>query len=161
MNLLLLLSLFQKIFCLLRKVFTHLVNYFSDCISDEKVKAEKLYQFTEDAEHMVVLIVNKKSNNNQLTFNILNFNLDYYDSESLKIETVDITPLQSLLLVKSFRDEADAALYMERIRSDEKVLRDYDNPALDIVTISSENLRILLEDKLPDRYLKFYRKHYK
>ena len=40
---------------------------------------------------MVALIVNKKSNNNQLTFNILNFNLDYFDTENLKIETVDIT----------------------------------------------------------------------
>jgi tetratricopeptide (TPR) repeat protein len=127
---------------------------------EEKVKAEKLYQITEDGEHMVALIVNKKSNNNQLTFNILNFNLDYYDSENLKIETADITPQQSLLLVKAFRNKTDAALYVQRIRSDEKVLRDYDNPALEIITISSENLKILLEDKLPDRYLKFYREHY-
>jgi hypothetical protein len=41
------------------------------------------------------------------------------------------------------------------------VFRDYDNPALEIVTISSENLKILLEDKLPDRYLKFYQERYK
>jgi tetratricopeptide (TPR) repeat protein len=127
---------------------------------EEKVKAEKLYQYTEDAEHLVVLIVNKKSNNNQLTFNILNFNLDNFDEDNLKIETVDITPLQSLLLVKSFRNKTDAAGYVEKIRADEKVFRDYDNPALEILTISPENLRILLEDKLPDRYVKFYREHY-
>jgi tetratricopeptide (TPR) repeat protein len=128
---------------------------------EEKVIAEKLYQYTEDTGHMVALIVNKKSNNNQLSFNILNFNLDHADTENLKIETVDITPLQSILLVKSFRGKTDAALYLERIRSDEKVFRDYDNPALEIVTISSENLKILLEDKNPERYLKFYREHYK
>jgi outer membrane protein assembly factor BamD (BamD/ComL family) len=128
---------------------------------EEKVKAENLYQYKEDTEHMVVLILNKKSNNNQLTFNILNFNLDNFDTENLKIETVDINPLQSLFLVKSFPNKMDAALYVDKIRSDEKVFRDYDNPALEIVTISSENLKILLEDKLPDRYLKFYQERYK
>jgi tetratricopeptide (TPR) repeat protein len=128
---------------------------------EEKVKAENLYQYTEETEHMVALIVNKKSNNNQLTFNILNFNLDNFDAENLKIETVDINPLQSLFLIKSFRNKTDAVQYANRIRSDEKVFRDYDNPALEIVPISSENLKILLEDKVPDRYLKFYQEHYK
>ena len=116
---------------------------------EEKVKAEKLYQYTEDTEHLVVLIVNKKSNNNQLTFNILNFNLDNFDEENLKIETVDITPLQSLLLIKTFRNKTDAALYAEKIRNDEVVFRDYDNPALQIITISSENLRTPLKINCP------------
>jgi TolA-binding protein len=128
---------------------------------EEKVKAENLYQYNEETEHMAALIVNKKSNNNQLTFNILNFNLDNFDTENLRIETVDINPMQSLFLVKTFRNKTDAELYKNRIRSDEKVFRDYDNPAVEIVTISSENLKILLEDKLPDRYLKFYQEHYK
>jgi tetratricopeptide (TPR) repeat protein len=128
---------------------------------EEKVKAEKLYQYNEDTEHMVALIVNKKSNNNQLTFNILNFNLDNFDAQNLKIETVDITPQQSMLLIKSFPNRTEAEQYVTRIKADEKVFRDYDNPALEIVTISSENLKILREDKIPERYLQFYMEHYK
>jgi tetratricopeptide (TPR) repeat protein len=128
---------------------------------EEKTKAERLYQFEENTRHFVVLVVNKKSNNNQLTFNIINFNLDNFDVANLKIETVGVNPLQSLLVVKSFDNRTEAEKYLNLLRTDEKVFRDYDNPGLDIITISEENYSILLEDKSPDRYIKFYREHYK
>jgi hypothetical protein len=127
---------------------------------EEKAKAEQLYQVDDNTEHMVAYIVNKKSNNNQLIFNLINFNLDNFDAENLNIETVEINPQQSLLLVKSFRGKTEAFQYIERVRNDEKVLRDYDNPSLEIVAISAGNLRILLEDKSTARYLKFYTDHY-
>jgi tetratricopeptide (TPR) repeat protein len=128
---------------------------------EEKVKAEQLYQVDENAEHMVAFIVNKKSNNNQLIFNLINFNLDNFDTENLNIETVEINPQQNLVLIKLFRDKKEAFQYIERVRTDEKVLRDYDNPSVETVSISAGNLRILLEDKSPARYLKFYTEHYK
>jgi len=127
---------------------------------EEKAKAEELYQVDDNSEHRVAFVVNKKSNNNQLIFNLINFNLDNFDSENLTVETVEISTQQSLLLIKSFRGRTEASQYIERVRADEKVLRDYDNPSLEIVSISAGNLRILLEDKSPARYLKFYTEHY-
>ena len=96
-----------------------------------------------------------------MIFNLINFNLDNFDTENLTIETVEINAQQSILLVKSFRGKAEAIQYIERVRADEKVLRDYDNPSVEIVAISAANLKILLEDKSPARYLKFYTEHYK
>ena len=126
---------------------------------EEKEKAEQLYLADENAVHMVVCVVSKKSNNNQLVFNLINFNLDHFDSDNLTIETVEINPQQNLLLVKSFPNKEKAHEYIEQIKTDEKVLRDYDNPSVNIVSISEGNLKILLEDKSPDRYLKFYTEH--
>ncbi|MBN2763520.1 MAG: tetratricopeptide repeat protein, partial [Bacteroidales bacterium] len=127
---------------------------------EEKIKAEKLYQFDENIRHMAACIVNKNSNNNQLVFNLINFNLDNYDAENLTIETVEINPQENLLLVKSFRGKNEASQYINHIRSDENVLRDYNDPSVKIVSITEENLKILLEDKSPARYLKFYSEHY-
>ena len=127
---------------------------------EEKAKAEELYQVDDSSEHRVAFVVNKKSNNNQLIFNLINFNLDNFDNENLTVETVEINTQQSLLLIKSFRGRTEASQYIERVRADEKVLRDYDNPSVEIVSISAGNLRILLEDKSPARYLKFYTEHY-
>ncbi|MBN1416318.1 MAG: tetratricopeptide repeat protein [Bacteroidales bacterium] len=127
---------------------------------EEKIIAEKLYEYIENTRHNVAFVTSKKSNNNQLTFNIINFNLDNFDAENLRIETVEINAMQSLLLIKSFRSKTESVDYLNLIRSDEKVLRDYDDPSVQIMTISDENLRILLEDKSTDRYLKFYLEHY-
>lgn len=127
---------------------------------EEKEKAEQLYQVDDSAVHMVACAVSKKSNNNQLVFNLINFNLDYFDKDNLTIETIEINPQQNLLLVKSFPGKEKALQYIALMRTDEKVLRDYDNPLLDIFSISAGNLSILLEDKSPARYLKFHSEHY-
>jgi len=128
---------------------------------EEKTIAEKLYRLSENAEHFVALIVNKKSNNNQLIFNIINFNLDNFDKENLKIEMVEINSLQNLMLVKSFPDMKKSMQYIALLKADLNVFKDYDNPSVEIISVSQENLKTLMDDKSTDRYLKFFREHYK
>jgi tetratricopeptide (TPR) repeat protein len=127
---------------------------------EEKEKAEKLYHDSAGIEHTVIFIMDKKSNNNQLLFNLINFNLDNYDKENLIIETVEINARQNLLIIRSFKDKLKSVDYLNHIGADQNVFSDYNNPSVKYVSISSENLKILLEDKAPDRYLKFYEEHF-
>lgn len=129
--------------------------------AEEKTIAEKLYQFSENSEHYAALIVDKKSNNNQLIFNIINFNLDNFDKEGLKIEMVEINAHQNLMLIKTFPNMTKSMQYITLFKADPNVFKDYDNPSVEIFSISLENYRTLMDDKSPDRYLKFYREYYK
>jgi tetratricopeptide (TPR) repeat protein len=127
---------------------------------EEKILAEKLYEVSENAEHYVAFIVNKNSNNNQLLFNLINFNLDNFDNNNLKIETVEINARQNLLVIKAFPNKQESAQYMNTLKADPKVLNDYNDPSVNVISISAENFGILLEDKSPERYLKFFTEHY-
>jgi tetratricopeptide (TPR) repeat protein len=128
---------------------------------EEKTIAEKLYQLSENSEHFVAMIVDKKSNNNQLIFNIINFNLDNFDKENLKIEMVEINSNQNLMLIKSFPDMKKSMQYIIVLKANPNVFKDYDHPSVEIFSISQENLKTLMDDKSTDRYLKFFREHYK
>jgi hypothetical protein len=95
-----------------------------------------------------------------LLFNLINFNLDNYDEKNLKVETVEINSKQNLLVIKAFSGRQESSEYITALNTDQKVLKDYNDPSVSIVSISTNNYDILLEDKSPERYLKFYTEHY-
>jgi tetratricopeptide (TPR) repeat protein len=122
--------------------------------------SRKLYQVNFDSEHVFAYVVDKKSNINQLIFNIINFNLDNFDKLSLRAEITDLNTLQNLVVVKPFPDKTTVMTYLNTILSSESIYKDIQGTTLTPIAISVENLNILKTEKSPDLYLKFFNENY-
>jgi tetratricopeptide (TPR) repeat protein len=129
--------------------------------AEEKILSEKLYQKDFENEHYFAFIVNKKINTNQLVFNIINFNLDLFDNQNLRVEITDINTAENLVIVKSFRDKPDVLKYIEAITTSDQIEKDMPEITLIPIAISAVNLITLKEDKSTGRYLKFYAENYR
>lgn len=123
--------------------------------------SQKLYQLNPDSEHVFSYLVDKKTNINQLIFNIINFNLDHFDKLNLIAEVADLNPRQNLVVVKPFPDEDAVMKYLNAIRSSENILKDIPGSSLIPFVISAENYNILKTNKSADLYLKFFNENYR
>jgi tetratricopeptide (TPR) repeat protein len=128
--------------------------------AEEVILSKKLYQKGFDTEHVFAFLVDKKLNTNQLVFNIINFNLDNFDKLNLKVDIIELNQLQKLVIVKSFPDKLKAMEYLNLISTSEAVYKDMPKVSLTPIAISIENLNTLKEDKVSERYLKFYNENY-
>jgi hypothetical protein len=102
----------------------------------------------------------KKISTNQLVFNIVNFNLDNFDSLDLRVEIMELNPLQNLVVVMPFRDKTAVMPYLNAIRTSEAIKKDIPGYAFVPFVISAENLAILREDKSATRYMIFFNENY-
>jgi TolA-binding protein len=128
--------------------------------AEEQRISKELYDYSPVAKHYFIFSVNKNINTNQLVFNIINYNLDHLDSLNLIVEVINISNSQNLVSVKSFRNQDQAADYMEGIINTEEVRKDMPDFIAVPFVISEKNLTTLRKDKSVERYLKFYNETY-
>jgi outer membrane protein assembly factor BamD (BamD/ComL family) len=127
----------------------------------EEVKlSQQLYQPTPDLPHHFIYVVDKKTNTNQLVFNIINYNLDHFDTLNLIVEIININTTQNLISVKKFKDKQQVMTYLNAIRTAEEIIKDLPELKMLPMAISVFNLNGLQEDKSVDRYLIFYNENY-
>jgi tetratricopeptide (TPR) repeat protein len=128
---------------------------------EEEMKiALELYKRTDNAIHYFVYVIPKKQNINQLIFNIINFNLDYFDDLNLRVESVELNSSHTLILVKSFEGSKQVMPYYNKITKEDSIYKDVDPENVTGFVISDPNLKILQTDKSVDRYLKFFEESY-
>ncbi len=127
----------------------------------QEVKISKtLYSFEAESKHRFIFALSKKISTNQLVFNIINFNLDKYDSLNLIVDVISINAEQNLVSVKTFNNSKQVQQYLREIVASEEIHKDLPDFNLNPFIISERNLNILLEDKSVDRYLKFFNESY-
>lgn len=123
--------------------------------------SRELYIPQNQAKHRFVFALSKKISTNQLVFNIINFNLDRYDSLNLIVDVIGINADQNLISVKTFLNSRQAQQYLSEIVASDEIHKDLPEITLTPFIISEENLNTLLDDKSVTRYLKFYTENYK
>lgn len=123
--------------------------------------SRELYTVQNQAKHRFVFALSKKISTNQLVFNMINFNLDRYDSLNLIVDVIGINADQNLISVKAFNNSRQAQQYLSEIAASEEIHKDLPDLTLTPFIISEENLNTLLNDKSVSRYLKFYTENYK
>jgi hypothetical protein len=128
--------------------------------AQDLIISQKLYQLNPDSEHLFSYLVDKKTNINQLIFNIINFNLDNFDKLNLLAEVADLNPRQNLVVVKPFPDGDAVMKYLNTIRASETIAKDMPGISLIPFVISVENYNILKTNKSADLYLKFFNENY-
>jgi len=113
------------------------------------------YIKNDNETHYMVFSLPLNYNINQLNFNILNFNLDYYDNKNLSIDRINLNN-EILLLIKSFRNKNDAIDYFKKITNYNDIYKDAGNQNVKTFVINETNLRIIQQEKSSSRYLKFF-----
>lgn len=128
--------------------------------AEETRISQELYSYSPVSKHLFMFALDKRINTNQFVFNIINYNLDQYDSLNLIVEVISIDN-RNLVSVKTFRNQAQAMKYLDGISSAKEILKDM--PEINPVpfVISDRNLEILRKDKSVDRYLKFFKEKYR
>jgi hypothetical protein len=130
--------------------------------ADEVKEAEEIYtSYDPEQEHYYLLALRSGEDVNQVSFNLLNYNLDHFNQYALEIERVDMKDGYNILAVQPFNN-ADAALrYMKVIRENQaEILPGIDPSRYRMMVISKDNFTVLNENKAFNPYNLFFQNHY-
>ena len=123
---------------------------------------EKIYSNNLTEEHVFVIISAKEMDVNQLKFNIINFNLDFFIQENYEVENKEFNEFANIIIVSKFKDAKKSEEYLRKFRSEkERIFKDLNTIEYKLFSISKTNLEKLVNEKIIRDYLLFYRKHYK
>jgi hypothetical protein len=129
--------------------------------ADEAKEAEEIYYYAPESRHLFVLALSNKEDINRVNFDLLNFNLDFFNQYNLEIEKVEFNARQNFLVVRSFNNREGAERYLDRvIVNQDLITKDLDQNNYDLFIVSVENYEVLKEQNELNPYLLFYEKYY-
>lgn len=114
-----------------------------------------------EGEQLFVILVPKKSNINQLKFNIVSFNVDAFINIDLNVSNQPFNEFFELIKVDRFKDEDIAMEYFDAVTHKEGIFSPLKPEDYSAFVISTENFTLFMEDKSLADYLKFFKSNYK
>jgi len=130
--------------------------------ADQAAEAEDIYTVVDSTqEHYFILAVQSGQNVNQVSFDLLNYNLDNYNQYDLSISQIPMTDSYNALVVSRFNNAEGASRYLQDIQQNsDTILTGITASQYRMMIISTDNYQILSEDKELMPYYLFYMKHY-
>ena len=130
--------------------------------ADQAAEAEEIYTVVDSTqEHYFILAVHTGQNVNQVSFDLLNYNLDHYNQYDLSISQIPMTDSFNALVVSRFNNAQGASRYLRDIQQNSgTILSGIEASQYRLMIISRDNYQILSEDKELIPYYLFYMKHY-
>ncbi len=130
--------------------------------AEEAKVAEEIYTaYDPEQEHYFLLALQLGVDANQVSFDLLNYNLDNFNEYDLNIERLALTDGYSMLVVKSFINKEGASRYLEVIRENQsQILANLPETSYRMMVISLDNFATLSEQKAQNPYYLFYQNHY-
>ncbi len=127
--------------------------------ADQIERAKSLYTFNPSEAHYFGWVLQAKEDVNQMSFDLLNFNLDHYPNTKLEFVRNNIDNNHVILIVKSFPGLTQAQGYYRSFLLDSNTMKNikYDHTPF---LISESNYIILEKDKRIDDYIEFFKKEY-
>ncbi|MBN1117137.1 MAG: tetratricopeptide repeat protein [Bacteroidales bacterium] len=139
---------------------SYLQNASPEAAREQKaMEAKELFSDNKEEEHYVVIAIQRNVSSNQLMFNIINFNIDNYSEQDLKVIKADVGN-HSLLAVNPFADAKQAMVYYNNISTYTELWRDVNTQDAEIFVISTSNFEILKKSKSIENYLIYSEEHY-
>ena len=129
-------------------------------VEEEKTKAAELYIADKKVNHVFILIISDPSfNKNQATFDVISYNIDNFTNKNYKTEGVLVENKYIMITVSGFLDFAQALDYYNSFLT-EKYVRNPSGAKMMTFIISNANLKVLINDKNPERYQLFFIDNY-
>lgn len=130
--------------------------------ADEAKVAEEIYSvYDPSQEHYFLLALQSGENVNQVSFDLLNYNLDNFNEYNLEIERLELNDGYHMLVVQVFTNADGASRYLEVIRDNRsQILPGVSESNFRMMIISSDNYPTLSGEKVQNPYYLFYLKHY-
>lgn len=124
--------------------------------------APAAYAYKPSSEHFFVFYFNKvESKTLGLKAGLSDFNTFNFSAQNLSVGLEMLKPNQGMILVKSFPSAAHAKVYLNAVRSNNLLLKEYKPEEYTLMLISADNYKKLSFDRDMDPYLKFYKASYK
>jgi tetratricopeptide (TPR) repeat protein len=129
-------------------------------VEEDKEIAKELFVADTTANHVFALIITDPSFNiNLATFDVISYNIDNFTNNNYKTEQSLIGNKFIMITVSGFRHFREALGYYNGF-SAEKLVRNPSGARMMTFLISKENLKVMNNDKNPDRYQLFFRENY-
>ena len=125
----------------------------------EAKEAIEIYKPGDEEIHFFVISAGTDGDVNQLNFNLVNFNLDFFPQTTFAVVADKIGKSQAVL-VKSFKNRAEALNYFDLSMRTPSVIKDIKAASPNIFIITEANYQTLLKDGLDSKYMKFFKGHY-
>jgi tetratricopeptide (TPR) repeat protein len=128
---------------------------------DARVAEEIYTDYDSSQEHYLLIALPASRDVNQVSFDLLNFNLDHFNEYDLNIEKLALSDGWSLVVVQTFFNAEGARRYLEQVEaSRDAIFGDIPSSDYRMMMISLDNYNILSSEKMQNPYYLFYQKHY-
>ena len=130
--------------------------------ADEAKEAEVIYtDFDPDQEHYFLLAMQAGENINQVSFDLLNYNLDNFLEYDLSVERLELNDGYQMIVVQIFTNAEGAGRYLDVIRENRsQIVVGVPETNYRMMIISLDNFAVLSAEKVHNPYYLFYLKHY-
>jgi len=128
----------------------------------QAAEAEEVYAAVDSTqEHYFLLALRSDENVNQVSFNLLNYNLDHFNQYNLEVGELELTDSYNLVFVSLFNNAEGAGRYQQVIEENlQEIMGEIPPAKFRMMIISTENFGILSEEKEFNPYYLFYLTHY-
>jgi len=130
--------------------------------AEEARVAEEIYtRYDPGQEHYFLLALKQGENVNQVSFDLLNFNLDHFNEYDLSIERLQLQDGYQMLVVRTFLNKEGATRYLEAVSKNKpQILAGISEDNYRMMVISLDNFATLTRHKVGNAYYLFYLNHY-
>lgn len=129
-------------------------------VAEDTRIAEEIYKTDSLGPHFIMIIAdNLQANLNQMTFDVINFNIDNFSDKNYRTEGVAEKEF-IMITVGVFNNSSEAEIWM-RSFNPSQVVREASRTSLSVYLISSMNLDRFRQDRNVARYRIFYENTYK
>ena len=89
------------------------------------------------------------------------FNTFNFASQSLSVSINMLKQNEGIIIVKAFPSAAHAKIYMNAVKGNKQLLKEYKPEEYSLLLISADNFKKLNAEKDMAAYIKFYKANYK
>lgn len=123
---------------------------------------ERTYSYEPKVSHYMAIVIPQNADINQLKFNVINFNLDFYIQESYDLENKELNEFSTIVTIKQFKNAEEGMAYYTKLNSErERIFADVKSSNYQLFIISEKNLTNLIKEKMVRDYLLFFNKNYR
>ncbi len=126
---------------------------------DKQIAAEIFSADTTSIQRFVLIINDPSFNKNQATFDVISYNIDNYTNNNYKTESVTVDNKYIMITVSGFKNFYSAMNYYKAFNEASPVRNQQGVPMKSFV-IGEKNLKVLNDDKNPERYWLFFTEKY-
>ncbi|HBX49937.1 MAG: hypothetical protein A2275_10835 [Bacteroidetes bacterium RIFOXYA12_FULL_35_11] len=136
-------------------------KFFADTATVTETES-MLYTFNANTPHFyVVIVANKKEiDANRLSFNISNFNIDYFGMANYSVSSVIMNKDFNLISVKTFENKAQAMSYFTSVKASQDIFKDVSPDDYRHFVINADNFAAFYKDQDINKYNLFFTKKY-
>jgi lipopolysaccharide biosynthesis regulator YciM len=126
---------------------------------DKQIAAEIFSADTTSSQRFILIINDPSFNKNQATFDVISYNIDNYTNNNYKTESVSVDNKYIMITVSGFKNFSSAMNYYKAFNEASPV-RNQQGAAMKSFIIGENNLKVLNDDKNPERYWLFFTEKY-